>query len=72
MRTSLSFSTLTLLASSVALTAFPTLRAEDAPAAAPEIVELTKDVDKAVDRGCAWLAKNQGHDGSWGSEGSSG
>ena len=72
MRTSLSICSLTLLASSFVLTAFPAVRAEDAPVAAPEIVELTKDVDKAVDRGCAWLAKNQGHDGSWGSEGSSG
>ncbi len=43
---------------------------EDQPPA--DFVEITKDVDKCVERGCSWLAKNQGHDGSWGSEGSSG
>ncbi|HLX63400.1 MAG TPA: prenyltransferase/squalene oxidase repeat-containing protein [Planctomycetota bacterium] len=36
------------------------------------IVELTPKVDESIEKGCAWLAKNQGHDGSWGSEGSSG
>lgn len=37
-----------------------------------DFVEITPKLDDAVERGCAWLAKNQGHDGSWGSEGSSG
>src|SRR5438477_12537526 len=53
------------------LSAAPALRAgEDGPP--PDFVELTKDVDRSIEKGCAWLAKNQGHDGAWGSEGSSG
>ncbi len=73
MRPSLPFLTLAILISSAALSTPMSAHAEDAAAAAaPEIVELTPEVDKAVERGCAWLAKNQAHDGSWGSEGSSG
>ena len=50
-------------------------RAEDPAelaASGPEIVEITEKLDQSVERGCAWLAKNQANDGSWGSEGSSG
>ena|ERR1043165_9430286 len=36
------------------------------------IVEITPKVDDSIEKGCAWLAKNQAHDGSWGNEGSGG
>ena len=56
----------------VAIVATPVyLRAADEGAAA-DFVELTPKVDETIERGCGWLAKNQGHDGSWGAEGNSG
>ncbi|MEI6235482.1 MAG: prenyltransferase/squalene oxidase repeat-containing protein [Planctomycetota bacterium] len=76
MRTSISTASVTLAFSAIILCLSAHVTAgEDGAAAAPagpEIVEITKEVDKAVEKGCAWLAKNQANDGSWGSEGSSG
>ena len=71
MRPSISLVPALVLSSIAILFAPPRARAgEDGPP--QDMVEITKDLDKAVERGTAWLAKNQGHDGSWGSEGSSG
>ncbi len=71
MRPSISLASALVLSCTAILFAPQCLRAgEDGPP--QDMVEITKDLDKAVERGTAWLAKNQGHDGSWGSEGSSG
>lgn len=47
--------------------------ADDAPPSPPsDFQEIIAKQEEALDKGMAWLAKNQGKDGSWSSEGSSG
>ena len=46
---------------------------EEPVAGAPgDFVQITPKQDEVIEKGLAWLAKNQARDGSWGSEGSSG
>ena len=44
----------------------------ETPAVQSDFVEITPKQEEAIERSLAWLAKNQGKDGSWSSEGSSG
>ena len=62
------------LSAAFGVTMLPLVHAEQAAdgSSGPEIVEINEKLDQSIEHGCAWLAKNQGHDGSWGSEGSSG